>query len=91
MKFDGMRSIETRLGLVGASLVGRLIETCSDKYCQNYEAQHVLDDVEQEIHEDILHHDDCHDFETDRTLTLRSNISTVYNFAVQPTRLLDRK
>ena len=85
-----MHSIETILGLVGASLVVKLIEKCSDKYCQNEEVQQVIHEVEQEINEDILHHDDCHDFETDRTLTPRSNISTVYNFAVQPTKLLNK-
>ena len=90
MKFNGMHSIETILGLVGASLVVKLIEKCSDKYCQNEEVQQVIHEVEQEINEDILHHDDCHDFETDRTLTPRSNTSTVYNLAVQPTKLLNK-
>ena len=85
-----MHSIETILGLVGASLVVKLIEKCSDKYCQNEEVQQVIHEVEQDINEDILHHDDCHDFETDRTLTPRSNISTVYNFAVQPAKLLNK-
>ena len=79
-----MRSIETIFGLVGA------FRKCSDKYCQNEEVQKVIHEVEQEINEDILHHDDCHDFETDRTLTPRSNISTVYHFAVQPTKLLNK-
>ena len=64
-------------------------EKCSDKYCQNEEVQRVIHEVEQEINEDISHHDDCHDFETDRTVTPRSNISTVDNFAVQPTKLLN--
>ena len=90
MRFNGMHSIETILGLVGASLVVKLIEKCSDKYCQNEEVQQVIHEVEQEIDEDTLHHDDCHDFETDRRLTPRSNISTVYNFAVQPTKLLSK-
>ena len=85
-----MHSIETRLGLIGASLVVKAIEKCSDKYCQNEEVQQVIHEVEQEINEDILHYDDCHDFETDRTLTPRSNISTVYNFAVQPIKLLNK-
>ena len=90
MKFNGLHSIETILGLVGASLVVKLIEKCSDKYCQHEEVQQVIHEVEQEINEDILHHDDCHDFETDRTLTPRSKISAVYNFAVQPTKLLNK-
>jgi len=90
MRFNGMHSIETILGLVGASLVVKLIEKCSDKYCQNEEVQQVIHEVEQEINEDILHHDDYHDLETTRTLTPRSNISTVYNFAVQPTKLLNK-
>ena len=90
MRFNGMHSIETILGLVGASLDVKLIAKCSDKYCQNEELQQLIHEVEQEINEDILHHDDCHDFETDRTLTPRSNISTVYNFAVQPTKLLNK-
>ena len=58
MKFNGMHSIETILGLVGASLVVKLIEKCSDKYCQNEEVQQVIHEVEQDINEDILHHDD---------------------------------
>ena len=90
MRFNGMHSIETILGLVGASLVVKLIEKCSDKYCQNEEVQQVIHEVEQEITEDILHHEDYHDLETTRTLTPRSNISTVYNFAVQPTKLLNK-
>ena len=85
-----MHSIETILGLVGASLLVIAIEKCSDTYCQNEEVQQVIHEWEQEINEDILHHDDCHDFDTDRTLTPRSNISTVYNFAVQPTKLLNK-
>ena len=90
MRFNGMHSIETILGLVGASLVVKLIEKCSDKYCQNEEVQQVIHEVEQEIDEDILHHDDYHDLETTRTLTPRSDISTVYNFAVQPMKLLNK-
>ena len=90
MKFSGMHSIETILGLVGASLVVKLIEKCSDKYCQNEEVQQVIHEVEQEILEDVLHHEDYHDLETTRTLTPRSNISTVYNLAVQPTKLLNK-
>ena len=90
MRFNGMHSIETILGLVGASLVVKLIEKCSDKYCQNEEVQQVIHEVEQEINEDILHHEDYHDLETTRTLTPRSNTSTVYNFAVQPTKLLNK-
>ena len=90
MKFNGMHSIETILGLVGASLVVKAIEKCSDKYCQNEEVQQVIHEVEQEINEDILHHEDYHDLETTRTLTPRSNTSTVYNFAVQPTKLLNK-
>ena len=86
-----MHTIETILGLVGASLVVKLIEKCSDKYCQNEEVQQVIHEVEQEINKDLLHHEDYHDLETTRTLTPRSNTSTVYNFAVQPTNLLDRK
>ena len=91
MRFNGMHSIETILGLVGASLVVKFTETCSEKYCQNEDVQQVIHDVEQEIHEDILHHEDYHGLDTTRTLTPRSNTSTVYNFAVQPTKLLDRK
>ena len=90
MRFNGMHSIETILGLVGASLLVKAIEKCSDKYCQNEEVQQVIHEVEQEIHEDILHHEDYHDLETTRTLTPRSNTSTVYNFAVQPTKLLNK-
>ena len=89
MRFNGMHSIETILGLVGASFVVKAIEKCSDKYCQNEEVQQVIHEVEQEINEDILHHEDYHDLETTRTLTPRSSISTVYNLAVQPTKLLN--
>ena len=90
MRFNGMHSIETILGLVGASLLVKAIEKCSDKYCQNEEVQQVIHEVEQEFFEDIIHHEDYHDLETTRTLTPRSNISTVYNFAVQPTKLLNK-
>ena len=89
MRFNGMHSIETILGLVGASLVVKLIETCSDKSCQNEEVQQVIHEVEQEIQEYILHHEDYHDCETDRTLTPRNTISTVYTLVVQPTKLLN--
>ena len=89
MKFNGMHSIETILGLVGASLVVKLIEKCSDKYCQNEEVQQVIHVVEQEMNEDMLNHEDYHDLETTRTLTPRSNMSTACNLAVQPTKLLN--
>ena len=82
MRFNGMPSVETISGLVGASLVVKAIEKCSDKYGQNEEVQQVIHEVEQEINEDILHHEDYHDLETTRTLTQRSNISTVFNLAV---------
>ena len=85
-----MRSIETRLGLVGASLVVKAIETCSDKDCQNEGVQQVIHEVEQEIDEYSLRHEDYHDLETTGTLTPRSHKSTVYNLAVQPTKLLNR-
>ena len=85
-----MHSIATRLGLVGASLVVKRIENCSDKYCQNEEVQQVIHEVEQEIHEDILHNEDYHDLETTRPLTPRSSMSTVYNLAVQPTKPLNK-
>ena len=90
MRSDGMRSIETILGLVRASLGVKAIETCSDKYCQNEEVQQVIHEVEQDVHEDILHHEDYHDLETTRTLTPRTKISAVYNLAVQPTILLNK-
>ena len=90
MKFNGMRSVETILGLVGASLLLKVVERCSDKYCQTEEVQQVIHEVEQEINEDILQHEDYHDLVTTRTLTPRSNTSTVYNFAVQPTKLLNK-
>ena len=79
MRFNGMHSIETILGLVGASLLVKAIEKCSDKYCQNEEVQQVIHEVEQEINEDILHHEDYHDLETTRTLTPQRFIILRFN------------
>jgi hypothetical protein len=102
MKFNGMHSVETILGLVGASLLIKVVERCSDRYCQNEEVHQVIHEAEEQVAEEIHHyeqpfeqntflHDTIYEVETNRTLSPRSNATTVYNLAVQPTKLLNHK
>ena len=90
MRFNGMHSIETILGLVGASLLLKLVEKCTDKYCQNEEVHQIIQEVEQDVKEELNHEEIYNEVESIKTLTPRSEISTVYNLAVQPTKLLNK-
>jgi len=55
MKFNGMHSVETILGLVGASILLKVVERCSDRYCQNEEVHQVIHEVEEQVAEEIHH------------------------------------
>jgi hypothetical protein len=101
MHFNGMHSIETILGLVGASLLLKAVEKCTDKYCQNEEVHQIIQEVEQDVKEELHHEETYDEVESNKTLNLagvrappgtpRSEVSTVYNLAVQPTKLLNKK
>jgi hypothetical protein len=90
MHFNGMHSIETILGLVGASLLLKAVEKCTDKYCQNEEVHQIIQEVEQDVKEELHHEEIYNEVESTKTLTPRSEKSTVYNLAVQPTKLINR-
>ena len=83
--FHTLHTIETVLALVGASLLIKGIEKCSDKYCSNTETSHIVHEVAETIKHDV---DELKEFHNDehKTLTPRSEPeSTVYNFAHNPT------
>ena len=90
MHFNGMHSIETILGLVGASIVLKAVEKCMDRYCQNEEVHQIIQEVEQDVKEELNHEEIYNKVESTKTLTPRSEKSTVYNLAVQPTKLLNK-
>ena len=90
MHFNGMHSIETILGLVGASLVLKASEKCTDRYCQNEEVHQIIQEVEQDVKEELNHEEIYNEVESTKTLTPRSEKSIVYNLAVQPTKLLNK-
>jgi divalent metal cation (Fe/Co/Zn/Cd) transporter len=90
MHFNGIHSIETILGLVGASLVLKAVEKCTEKYCQSEEVHQIIQEVEQEVKEELNHEEIYNEVESTKTLTPRSENSTVYNLAVQPTKLLNK-
>ena len=89
--FHTLHTIGTVLALVGASLLIKGIETCSDKYCYNTEASQIVHEVAETIKQDVdeikeFHHDEH------KTLTPRSESqSTVYNFAHNPTKLINKE
>jgi hypothetical protein len=79
MKFNGMHSVETILGLVGASLLLKAVERCMDRYCQNEEVQQVIHEVEEQVVEEIHHneqptehksflHDTIYEVETEKNI-----------------------
>ena len=115
--FHTLHTIETVLALVGASLLIKGIETCSDKYCSNTEASQIVHEVAETIKHDV---DELKEFHNDehKTLTPRSESavpgghafplcrhaslrsedwgepvveSTVYNFAHNPTKLINKQ
>ena len=82
--FHTLHTIETVLALVGASLLIKGIEKCSDTYCSNTETNLI-------VHEDVDELKECHNDEH-KTLTPRSEPeSTVYNFAHNPTKLINKE
>ena len=89
--FHTLHTIETVLALVGASLLIKGIEKCSDKYCSNTEASQIVHEVAETIKHDV---DELKEFHNDehKTLTPRSEPeSTVYNFAHNPTKLINKE
>ena len=89
--FHTLHTIETVLALVGASLLIKGIEKCSDKYCSNIETNQIVHEVAETIKHDV---DELKEFHNDEheTLTPRSESeSTVYNFAHNPTRLINKE
>ena len=103
--FHTLHTIETVLALVGASLLIKGIEKCSDKYCYNTEASQIVHEVAETIKHDV---DELKEFHSDehKTSTPRSESaipggpafpgepvveSTVYNFAHNPTKLINKE
>ena len=83
--------IETVLALVGSSLLIKGVEQCSDKYASDTEASQLVHEVAETIKHDV---DEIKEFHNDehKTLTPRSESeSTVYNFAHNPTRLINKE
>ena len=90
-KFHTLHTIETVLALVGASLLIKGIEKCSDKYCYNTEASQIVHEVAETIKHDVDEIKEFHNIEH-KTLTPRSESgSTVYNFAHNPTKLINKE
>ena len=100
-----LHTIETVLALVGASLLMKGIETCSDKYCSKTEANHICHEVAETIKHDV---DEIKEFHNDehKTLAPTSGLpeeagsvgtarsepeSTVYNFAHNPTTSMNKE
>jgi hypothetical protein len=103
--FHTLHTIETVLALVGASLLIKGIEKCSDKYCSNTEASQIVHEVAETIKHDV---DELKEFHNDehKTSTPTSGLpeeagsvgtarsepeSTVYNFAHNPTKLINKE
>ena len=47
MGFNGFHTMESILALVGASLLLKGLEKCSDKYCANTEINEIVHEVEK--------------------------------------------
>ena len=77
MSFNGIHTLETVLGLVGATMIIKLIEKCSDKYCSNTVVTTVIHETEQELNREI--HEVADDSKSD---------ITIYNLPVK-TKLAD--
>ena len=60
--FHTLHTIETVLALVGASLLIKGIEKCSDKYCSNTEASQIVHEVAETIKHDV---DEIKEFHND--------------------------
>ena len=89
--FHTLHTIETGLALVGASLLITGIEQCSDNYCSNTETSQIVHEVAETIKHDV---DEIIEFHNDehKTLIPRSEPeSTVYNFAHNPTKLINKE
>jgi len=100
--FNGLHSLESVVGLVSASLIIKLIERCTDKFCKEntdlHDALHVVEDaIEKEIDEQIPDSQllDCisecptvfHSPQNREEKDLETT-STVYNLPVHPTGLV---
>ena len=85
MGFNGFHTMESILALVGASLLLKGLEKCSEKYCANTEINEIVHEVEKQVDHE-MHKDNISETET-IMITPRSE---VYNFAVSPTKLLAR-
>ena len=89
--FHILHTIETILALVGAWLHIKGIGKCADKYCSNTETNQIVHEVAETIKHDV---DELKEFHNDehKTLTPRSESeSIVYNFAHNPTKLIDKE
>jgi uncharacterized protein YydD (DUF2326 family) len=53
--FHTLHTVETIAALVGASLLIKGIEKCSEKYCANTEINEVVQDIGHEVEGDIKH------------------------------------
>ena len=89
--FHTLHTIETVLALVGSSLLIKGIEKCSYRYCSNTETSQIVHEVAETIKHDV---DELKEFHNDehKTLTPSSEPeSTVYNFAHNPTKLMNKE
>ena len=101
--FNGLHSLESVVGLVSASLIIKLIERCTDKFCKEntdlHDALHVVEDaIEKEVDEQIPDSQllDCISecptvFNTPQNNPEREDwetSSTVFNLPVHPTSLV---
>ena len=50
MGFNGFHTMESILALVGASLLLKGLEKCSEKYCANTEIHEIVHEVEKQLY-----------------------------------------
>ena len=88
--FHTLHTVEAVLARVGASLLIKGIEKCSDKYCSDTEASQIVHEVAETIKHDVDEMNEFHNNEH-KTLTPRSEPeSAVYNFARNPIKLINK-
>ena len=87
--FNGFHTLESVLALVGSSLLLKGLEKCGEKYCANTEINDIIHEVEQQVDHD-LHYDPNADRHSETTTVMLSPRSDVFNFLVNPTKLLNR-
>ena len=89
--FHTLHTIETVLALVGASLLIKGIEKCSDKCCSNTETNQIVHEVAETIKQDVDELKEFHNDEHKNLTPTSESESTVYNFAHNPTKLINKE